>query len=204
MVFESFASNLVPGDTNNEEDIFVRDQAGTTTRVSVAFTGAQANGSSGSCAISSDGGVVSFASAATNLVPGDTNGRNDIFVRDITGGTTELASVSSTGVQGAASSTSSSISADGRFVAFYGGATNLVPGDTNGTSDVFVHDRQTDATERASVASDGTQGTAMSTTPTATAVGRFKSLRTAASWSSGVSLPIWFVRRQRGFRRVRP
>src|SRR5437016_2271806 len=72
--------------------------------------------------------------------------------------TTGRVSVASDGSEGNAASSGAALSADGRFVAFHSAATNLVAGDTNGTNDVFVHDRQTGITERVSVASDGTQG----------------------------------------------
>src|SRR5262249_5663555 len=95
---------------------------------------------------------------ASNLVPGDTNGVADIFVHDRQTGATERVSVDSAGVQGNDASLAPSISGDGRFVAFVSAATNLVAGDSNGAGDIFVHDRQTGATERASVDSAGVQG----------------------------------------------
>src|SRR5207249_9086747 len=98
-------------------------------------------------------------STATNLVAGDTNGKTDVFVHDRQTGITERVSVASDGTQGNNASSYPALSADGRFVAFDSDATDLVAGDTNGTTDVFVHDRQTATTERVSVASDGgTQG----------------------------------------------
>src|SRR2546430_666107 len=88
---------------------------------------------------SADGRFVAFSSLATNLVPGDTNGYYDVFVRDRHTGTTERVSVDSAGNQGDGESYAASISADGRFVAFVSGSTNLVPGATNGYKNVFVH-----------------------------------------------------------------
>ncbi|MGZ4618639.1 MAG: TolB family protein, partial [Frankiaceae bacterium] len=90
VVFTSDAANLVPGDTNDTPDVFVRDRrAGTTTRVSVSNTGAQGNGYSYNApAVSADGRYVAFVSDAANLVPGDTNGASDVFVRDRRAGTT--------------------------------------------------------------------------------------------------------------------
>ncbi len=159
VAFVSSATNLVTGDTNGLADVFVRDrQAGTTERVSVDSSGKQTDGASTTCAISSDGRFVAFASAGTNLVSGDTNGTFDVFVRDRTSATTELVSVSSSWVQGDAASLDPSLSADGRFVAFDSAATNLVSGDTNGYYDVFVRDRAVGATARASVDSSGGQG----------------------------------------------
>ena len=133
---------------------------GTTERVSVDSEGVEGNDSSGNvrASISADGRFVAFDSSATNLVAGDTNGVDDVFVHDRQTGTTERVSVDSAGAQGNGSSHEASISADGRFVAFGSSATNLVAGDTNGVVDVFVHDRQTGITERVSVDSAGTQG----------------------------------------------
>ena len=169
VAFDSYASNLVPGDTNGKYDVFVHDrQAKQTTRVSVATDGSEGSGDtcdaygngcgSVSPSISPDGRYVAFASHASNLVAGDTNGMEDVFVRDRQSGQTTRASVASNGAEGDSSSDGEvSISADGRFVAFDSYASNLVPGDTNDTYDVFVHDRQTRQTTRVSVASDGTE-----------------------------------------------
>jgi archaellum component FlaF (FlaF/FlaG flagellin family) len=142
VAFDSFASNLVPGDTNGWWDVFVRDRrSGTTQRVNVSSTGAQANDSNGLSAMSPDGRYVAFLSAASNLVPGDTNAKTDVYVRDRQAGTTGRASVSSTGAQANDDSHGAAISADGRYVAFPSDASNLVPGDTNRRRDVFVRDR---------------------------------------------------------------
>src|SRR5438046_3037872 len=98
---------------------------------------------------------------------------DDVFVHDRQTGTTGRVSVDSAGTEGNGLSVNPSISADGRFVVFYSYATNLVPGDTNGTGDVFVHDRQTGTTERVSVDSAGTQGNSNSDRPSISADGRF-------------------------------
>jgi Tol biopolymer transport system component len=159
VAFHSYGINLVPGDTNAIADVFVRDRmTGTTERVSVSSGGAQADvfGSFGP-AISSDGRFVAFSSYATNLVAGDTNGLQDVFVRDRMLGTTERVSVDSAGVQGNDESSSCAISEDGRFVAFASVATNLVAGDTNNKQDIFVRDRMTGTTTRASVGAGGAQ-----------------------------------------------
>jgi lysophospholipase L1-like esterase len=160
VAFESVATNLVLNDTNGPGwDAFVHDrQTGRTERVSGGSGDNQANGSSFSERMSADGRLIAFASNATNLVPGDTNGLRDVFVYDRLTGGTERVSVDSNGSEGnGATGEEAWISGDGRFVSFTSDATNLVPGDTNGVTDVFVHDRQTGATERVSVASDGTQ-----------------------------------------------
>jgi Tol biopolymer transport system component len=176
VAFESLATNLVSGDTNGCFDVFVRDRLfGTTERVSVDSSGAQGDGNSGYdsfLSISADGRYVAFQSVATNLVGGDTNGVPDVFVRDRLFGTTERVSVDSSGTQGDDNSGVPSISADGRTVAFYSAATNLVGGDTNGSWDVFVRDRQLGTTERVSVSSSGAQGNGFSFTPSISADGR--------------------------------
>jgi len=160
---------------------------GTTERVSVASDGSQGNGFSGGGfdirgqAISADGRYVVFTSQATNLVPGDTNGVEDVFVHDRQTGVTERVSVASDGNEGNDSSWEPAISADGRHVAFWSRATNLVPGDTNGVADVFVHDRQTGVTERASVDSGGNEGNGWSTSPAISADGRYVAFHSHAS-----------------------
>ncbi len=156
--FFSYANNLVPVDTNGRRDVFVHNRAThTTSLVSVSSTGLQGNGEAGYAQLSADGTTVVFAGGSDNLVPADGNHAHDIFVRDLLTGTTTMVSVSSTGQQGNRRSRRASISGDGRFVAFRSDATNLVPGDTNGKTDIFLHDRQTHTTTRVSVASDGTQ-----------------------------------------------
>jgi archaellum component FlaF (FlaF/FlaG flagellin family) len=157
VAFSSDAEDLVQDDDNAASDIFVHDrQTGETERVSVDSNGNGTTvGGSENPAISSDGRFVAFASQGDTLVPNDTNQDSDIFVRDRTQGTTTRVSVDSNGVQADDySSGASDISADGRFVAFSSVATNLVPLDTNGTTDVFLHDLQTGDTERISVDSN--------------------------------------------------
>jgi Tol biopolymer transport system component len=189
VAFDSIATNLVAGDTNAEIDIFVRDrQTAETTRVSVASDGTQTNDLSVLPAINADGRYVAFESEATNLVPGDSNGRRDIFVRDRQTAETTRVSVASDGTQGSSEfgfsqGADASISAEGRFVAFQAGFPNLVPGDANTCvslpnlppgecPDIFVHDRQTGQTTRVSVASDGTQANDQSFRPAISADGR--------------------------------
>ncbi len=159
VVFISEATNLVEGDTNGVADVFVYDlDAGTIERVSVDTPGNQANGAStGRPSISGTGGAVAFASAATNLVDGDTNGATDIFVRNLSESTTSRVSVAdSTGAQADGDSWGPSISTDGRLVGFASGASNLVADDANGVDDVFVNDSATGHTLRFSVPGDGT------------------------------------------------
>ncbi len=165
VTFESDAANLVPNDTNGQTDVFVHDRlTAATSRVSLGPGGAQATGGdSFSRALSADGRFVAFESRATNLVPNDTNGQTDVFVHDRLTAVTSRVSVGPGGAQGNGFSFNTALSADGRFVAFQSKATNLVPSDTNGLIDVFVHDRLTGTTARVSVASDGTQATGVNT-----------------------------------------
>jgi Tol biopolymer transport system component len=166
VVFGSYAPNLVPGDTNRAFDIFVKDrQTGKTTRASTDSAGNQGSDgspfsfSSSNPSISADGRYVAFESEFTNLVAGDTNGVEDVFVKDMITGITTRISVGFNGEQSNGASygvvSGPSISADGRYVAFASAASNLVPNDLLGASDVFVYDRQTSSTTRVSVTSEG-------------------------------------------------
>jgi Tol biopolymer transport system component len=173
VVFESDATNLVAADTNGVRDVFLHDRStGVTTRISVDSSGSDGNGSSDGPSISSDGSTVVFMSNASNLVPYDTNGMPDIFVRDIATSVTERVSVDSSGGEANLFSSVSSISGDGRVIAFDSVASNLVVSDTNGMSDVFVHDRTTGITERVSVDSSGTEAAWGGTVPWISADGR--------------------------------
>lgn len=218
VVYESYADNLVPNDTNNNQDIFLFNrQTETTTRISLGMGGAEANGNSSYARISDDGCIVAFLSSADNLVPNDTNGRGDVFAYDCMTGLIERISVASDGSEAdngggipaisgdgeyiAFTSTSTNldpiatgtidshvylakrgggnvslitkapdgtiadwssyapvVSDDGRFVAFHSLASNLVPTDANGRTDVFVYDSMTGATALVSVDSNGIQG----------------------------------------------
>lgn len=184
IAFQSLASDLVAGDTNDAADVFVYDrEAGTTRRVSLASGGAQANSGSTSPNISADGRWVAFSSSASNLVAGDTNKVADIFVHDLQTGKTERVSLSSNGVQADGESVSPSISADGQWTAFSSNASNLV---TSGTTQcdnpqfgphncyaIFIHDRETGRTERVSVASTGLPSDGDSFGPSISADGRY-------------------------------
>ncbi|HEV3478398.1 MAG TPA: hypothetical protein VG144_03005, partial [Gaiellaceae bacterium] len=173
---------MVPEDTNQRYDVFVRDRhLRLTERVSVTNAGLQGNGVSFDASISADGRFVAFASHASNLVAGDTNGAFDVFVRDRLLGTTELVSISSTGAQTTNGAADPAITADGRYVAFVGGGTGLVAGDTNGFNDVFVHDRQTRTTTRVSVSSSGAQGNHVSERPSISDDGRYVAFWSLAS-----------------------
>jgi Tol biopolymer transport system component len=184
IAFNSTAVNLVANDTNAVNDVFVRDlQAGTTVRVSVASDGTESNGHSLLPSISADGRRIAFLSDASNLVPNDTNGVTDVFVRDLSLGTTRRVNVASDGSQASALSFSfyQSISGNGRFVAFDSTATNLVPNDTNGVSDIFVHDLDTGTTTRVSVTTTGAQVTGSSMRPALNSDGSWVAFESAAA-----------------------
>jgi Tol biopolymer transport system component len=181
VAFDSAATNLVGGDTNGAVDVFVRDRAsGRTERVSVSGKGKQGNGGSAGPAVSDDGRFVAFESSATNLVPGDTNGRTDIFVRDRVAGATTRASVAADGTQSDNVSFGSAISADGRFVAFVSDASNLVPEPASGRQ-VYVKDLVTGAVERVSVSSGGDPAQGFTTPPAISGDGRVVTFAAAAS-----------------------
>jgi Tol biopolymer transport system component len=161
---------------------------GTLVELPSGIDGSGADYSTRRPSLSADGRYVAFESWATNLVPGDTNGVYDIFVYDRATARTERVSVSSTGVQGDSFSDNASISADGRYGAFFSSAQNLVPGErpiygNNIGFDIYVHDRQTRQTTRVSVASDGTPANVDSFTGQASisADGRYVVFYTAAS-----------------------
>jgi len=135
-----------------EQTFPIREDVGAT-RVSVASAGTQGNDWSDDPSISADGRYVAFESQASNLVAANTGGGTDVYVYDRQTNTIEWVSIANS----ISTSFDPAISGDGRYVAFYSYASNLVAGDTNGSPDVFVYDRQTQTVERVSVASDGTQ-----------------------------------------------
>ena len=187
IVFESFATNLVAGDSNGAMDVFRHDRVtGETVRVSVATGGAQGTGISRDAKISDDGSLVAFTSSAFDLVADDANGVSDVFLRDLAAGTTTRLSVSFTGSDADLASAEPALSGDGRFVAFSSQATNLVVGDTNNVSDVFVRDRLAGTTTRVSVSTTGGEANAASTGPSVSRDGRVVSfLSTATNLVSG-------------------
>jgi len=182
IVFTSSAANLVGGDTNGTTDVFLRDLANQVTRrISVNSNGVQANGASVEPSISADGRYIAFDSEASNLVAGDTNGASDVFIRDMTNHVTRRLSVTSSGAQSKGVSFDPSISADGRYVAFDSSAVNLVNGDTNGSTDVFVRDRTNAVTRLISVSSSGVQASTGAVGPSISADGRYVAFRSDAS-----------------------
>ncbi|MBP2227849.1 Tol biopolymer transport system component/Ca2+-binding RTX toxin-like protein [Azospirillum agricola] len=169
VVFTSSASNLVAGDTNGQSDVFVKDmQTGAIVRASTASDGTQGNDRSTLGSVSADGRFVAFASDASNLVAGDTNGAQDIFVKDLQTGTLTRASVRADGGGGLLTGSGAvrpnsftpDISADGRYVLFSGYASDLVEGGNGGggaNRSVFLKDMQTGAVTRVNTAADGTR-----------------------------------------------
>jgi Tol biopolymer transport system component len=165
-------------------------------RVSVATDGTQANGASDSYSVSATGRFIAFGSSASNLVAGDTNGVYDVFLRDTCIGapadcvsTTIRVSIANDGSEGnGATSSTPSLSADGRYVAFSSGASNLVSGDTNGKFDTFVRDTCIGAavgcvpsTSRVSVATDGSEANNGGSGPQISATGRFIAFMSSAT-----------------------
>jgi len=157
--FFSTMTNLVPNDTNNTEDVFVRDTLlNTTTRASLDSSGNQVMGISMGGGVSNDGRYVSFSSTANNLVAGDINNAEDVFVRDMQTGIVTRVSVDSAGTQANSWSWFMDMTDDGRYITYISYADNLVAGDTNYMADVFRHDNITGETIRISVNSAGEQG----------------------------------------------
>lgn len=156
IAFQSDATNLVAGDTNGASDVFVHDRASArTVRVSLTSAGGEADGGSFGPAMARDGRFVAFTSAATNLVAGDGNAADDVFVRDLITDDTRLVSRTPVGTPGQAASRAPSICATGGVVAFVSAAGDLVAGDANGKADVFVFDVPSGRVQRVSVATSG-------------------------------------------------
>lgn len=169
VVFQSVASNLVSGDRNGLRDVFLRDMvSGTTTLLSHGATGDPANGASsaGLPGMTPDGRAVVITSTASNLVAGDTNQAGDVFVYDRQSDTFVLASEGADDAPAKGTSSDPSLSANGRWVAFTSFAPNLVPGDGDGTTDVFVRDLRAGVTQRASIADGGGDPNGLSQLPT--------------------------------------
>ncbi|MCP9495515.1 MAG: immunoglobulin domain-containing protein [Pyrinomonadaceae bacterium MAG19_C2-C3] len=183
IAFSSFASNLVADDSNYAKDVFVRDmQTGVTKLVSVNNAGTGGNYYSFNASINADGRFVAFSSDASDLVANDTNGVADVFIRDVQTGVTTLVSIDSKRSDiGNSDSRAPSISADGRFIAFYSNASNLVANDINHATDIFVRDMQTGVTALVSVNNMNTGGNDRSHVPSISADGRFVAFSSFAS-----------------------
>ena len=181
VLFLSTATNLVPGVTGGFNQAYVRDHAlATIAAVSLSTAGLPANADVGAADLSGDGRYVVFDSDATNLVAGDTNGARDVFLRDQTLGTTVRISVDGSGLQANGNSHDPVISADGRFVAYVTGATNVVVPDTNGREDVVVYDVLAGAVERITTAWNGAEADGDSDRPSISFDGRYVAFETYA------------------------
>lgn len=182
IAFASVATNLVPGDTNDHADVFLRDLATQqTSRISLAFDGSEPDHQALWPSISGDGRYVAFQSHASNLIAHDENFTTDVFVHDRETEKTTRVSIATGGTEADKESAYPSISADGRYVVFASQATNLVPEDTNEKTDIFVHDRETRETSRVSVATDGTEGNDISLYPSISGHGRYVAFSSRAS-----------------------
>ena len=184
IAFSSTASNLVAGDDDGPfaADVFVHDRrTGVTTEVSWGLGGAPVLFNVALDALSDDGRFVTFHSAAANVVAGDDNGLSDVFLHDRSTGLTELVSRGPWGRAGHGTSAGSAVSADARYVAFSSEADDLVPGDRNGTSDVFLRDRLARTTVRVSVNAHGGEADGESSVFALSSDGRFVMLQSAAS-----------------------
>ena len=175
VLFASRASNLVPGDTNNIQDVFVRDRLTQTTECVTAPSGPQPSQGSflTSGKISGSGRYAVFQTPSNLIIPGLPIQQLNVFVRDRLTGSVELINVDPSGAQAQGFSWESSISAEGRFVAFASDSTSIVAGDTNAARDIFVRDRMMGTTERVSVSSTGQQADDHSNLTAISADGRY-------------------------------
>lgn len=182
VVFVSTADNLVEGDTNGLQDVFLFDRTTSQiTRVTRGFDGGEANGPSSAAQISRDGRVVVFVSEASNLTEGDDNGFADVFIYERESEQIRMVSVGHDGAGGNGRSLQPALAANGRFVAFVSLAENLVAGDENGASDVFVYDAQSGALELASVNDVGEQANDTNKYAAISADGRFVAFQSKAT-----------------------
>ena len=181
VVFQSQATNLVAGDTNGQQDIFVKNLADGSVQLASIGAFGLADGQSNDPMLSADGRYVAFRSDATNLVDGDTNGIGDVFVKDLLTGTILRANTDSSGNQTAGGEGDPSLSADGRYVAFASSAPDLVDSDANGTQDIFVKDLQTGSIRLVSRDASGNQSNGECFDPWFSADGRYLSFLSTAT-----------------------
>ncbi len=180
VAFQSDAP-LQADDTNKKSDVYLHDrETNETTRISIGPGGAEGNGGSFSPTMSADGRLIAYWSNATNLIPGDGNKAGDVFVFDRSDGSTVRISLGADEVEGDGMSADPSMSPDGRYVAFWSAAANLVPDDTNEKRDIFLHDRENATVTRVSVADDGTQADGDSFSPNVGAGGGLVAFDSAA------------------------
>jgi len=184
IAFQSDATNLdlMAVDTNNAEDVFLHDRiAGKTTRISVVTGGGQSNRGGNSPSVSDDGRYCAFQSASSDLFPNDHNNKTDIFLHDSWMRETTAVSLNTLGYGSNGHSYYSAISQDGRSVAFFSEASDLISNDTNGASDVFVWDRLLKTTSSASLTPNGIQGNFSSFYPSISGDGRYVGFISRAS-----------------------
>lgn len=185
VAFESLASDLIATDGNGSRDVFVRDRKNdVTTRVSVKSNGSEVSTNGGfaiESAITPDGQYVAFSSTSQELVSGDVGSTTDIFVHDRKNGKTRRISESASGDPADVNMGEPAFSANGRFVAFSGSATNMINNDNNGASDVFVYDRSKDKMRRVSIRSNGNESNLDSFGGELSASGRFVAFESKAS-----------------------
>jgi len=182
VAFESASNNLVPNDANGSRDVFLHDRVtGVTSRVSETAGGVEGNADSVDAFISPDGRYVVFESEADNLVPNDTNGVKDVFLKDLQTGVLTRVSVDTAGVEGNGISENASIDEGGSKVAFASYANNLVAQDANGYEDLFLRDLTSGVTERINLSTGGGQGHVGAYEPTLSPDGGFVVFFSAAS-----------------------
>ncbi|MFG0247925.1 MAG: SdrD B-like domain-containing protein, partial [Phycisphaeraceae bacterium JB051] len=182
IAFESSASNLASGTSLSVNEIYIFDQeTGALTFMDIALDDTQKNRGYNDPSISADGRYVTFWSTKSNLVADDTNEIPDVFVHDRQTGQTRLVSLSNEGVQANNAGYDPVISPDGRYVAFYSSANNLVTDDTGYTADIFVYDLQSDQIKRITVNAQGDQANRSSYSPTFSADGRYVAFHTQAT-----------------------
>jgi len=180
LAFQSYAGNLVPGVAGGNVLLYDRTTA-QLSPVSVGAAGTATEPRGFAPSISENGRYVAFASDAADLVPGDTNGGVDVYVRDVVAGTTVRASVADDDQQIAGESRGGEVSNDGRYVTFWSDDSTVVPGDTNDTADVFVRDLQAGTTRLVSSSTGGAQGDGSSGGPAITPDGRYVVFDSAAT-----------------------
>jgi Ca2+-binding RTX toxin-like protein len=185
VVFMSDATNLLDldgNDDNGANDIFLRDMAtGALARVSLTDADGQINGHSSDAAVSDNGRYVVFTSAASNLIAGPSSGHDQIFIRDTVANTTKIVSAATGAIQGDGDSSSADVSANGRYVVFTSESDDLVAGDVNGLSDVFLRDMVTGSMVMLSKAASGGVSNGASNDAHISADGRYVTFTSAAS-----------------------
>ncbi len=184
VAFYSWATNF--GFNNTKYNVYLKNvQTGTLTMISTDAYGNEGNNHSYEDgfppAISSDSRYVAFTSKATNLVPGDTNGKTDIFLKDIKTGALKIVSTNASGRQANGSSGQPIMSANGRYLVFFSLASNLVKRDPNRKADIFIKNIQTGGITRVSTSSSNKQSNGFSSRPAISSNGRYITFASSAS-----------------------